>query len=120
MSDLVEHRRRVNLRLLQVSITLCIACILAGLAIFFAEGAARTPTMPRGSLLAILESAFRGGEGMRAGAFLDAGLLVLLLTPVARLLAGIYVSARARDWLYVLIGLVVMGLVVSGFLIGQT
>ena len=120
MSGLAEHRRRVNLRLLQVSITLFLLCTCAGLGLFFATGGAPVPATPRGSLLAILMAAFTGGEGLHAGAFLEAGLLVLLLTPVARLVAGIYVSARAKDWLYVLVGLVVMGLVMIGFLAGQT
>ena len=119
MNGLAEHRRRVNLRLLQVAIALCLACILAGLAVFLAGGGVRVPATPRGSLLAILGTAFERGEDLHAGALLDAGLLVLLFTPVARLVAGVYVSARTRDWLYVLIGLVVMGLVVTGFFTGQ-
>lgn len=120
MSDLTEHRRRVNLRLLQVSITLFLLCTCAGLGLFLAKGGAQAPATPRGSLLHIVETAIRGGESLHAGALLDTGLLVLLLTPVARLVAGIYSSARAKDWLYVLIGFVVFGLVITGFFTGQT
>lgn len=119
MNGLAGHRRRVNLRLLQAAIGFCLACILAGLAVFFAEGGAHPPATLRGSLLQIMDGVIRGGEGMHAAAFLDAGLLVLLFTPMARLLAGVYISARARDGLYVLIGLVVMGLVMMGLLAGQ-
>ena len=118
MSGLAEHRRLVNLRLLQVSIALFLLCILVGLGLFFAGGL-RVPTTPRGSLLAIFKGALAGSEGLHAGALLDVGLLVLLLTPAARLLAGIYISARARDGLYVAIGLVVMALLVVGLVAGQ-
>jgi len=46
--------------------------------------------------------------------------VVLLLTPVARLLVGIYVSARVRDWLYVAIGMLVVALVITGVIAGQS
>ena len=65
-------------------------------------------------LSAILDTVLHGGIGFHASAFLDTAIVVLL-TPVARLLVGIYVSARVRDWLYVAIGV----LVVAGVVIGQ-
>jgi uncharacterized membrane protein len=50
---------------------------------------------------------------------MDAGLLVILFTPLARLLSGVVANARARDWLYVGIGAVVIGLVLTGLFTGQ-
>jgi uncharacterized membrane protein len=47
-------------------------------------------------------------------------VIALLLTPLARLAAGIYVSARARDGLYALIGLLVLLLVLVGIVSGQS
>ena len=119
MNALVEHRRRITAGILRVSIALCLGLLFIGVAVFLLRGGERQPTNPGGSLLDILDAALHGGEALHAGAFLVAGLLVLLLTPVARLVAGIYVSARARDGLYVLIGLVVLGLVIAGLLMGQ-
>jgi uncharacterized membrane protein len=56
---------------------------------------------------------------LRPSAFLDAGLLVLLFTPLARLLSGVVANARARDWLYAFIGIVVVALVSVGLFAGQ-
>ena len=119
MNALIEHRRRITAGILRVSIALCLGLLLIGVGIFLLRGDERTPANPSGSLFDILGAVLHRGEALHAGAFLVAGLLVLLLTPVARLVAGIYVSARARDGLYVLIGLVVLALVVAGLLIGQ-
>lgn len=118
-NELAAHRRWLNLWLLRVSIVLYLAFMLLGLVIFCIDDGAHAPVSARGSLLAILRGAAQSGAGLRAGAFLEAGLVVLLLTPIARLVAGIYLSARARDWLYVTIGAVVLGLVIVGLLAGQ-
>ncbi len=119
MNALVEQRRRITAGILRVSIALCLGLLLVGVAVFLLRGGERTPANPSGSLFDILDVVLHRGEALHAGAFLVAGLLVLLLTPVARLVAGIYVSARARDGLYVLIGIVVLGLVIAGLLIGE-
>lgn len=119
MNALAEHRRWLTAWILRLSIALCLISIVAGLALFLIHGGRLQPANPSGSLIDILDGALHRGEALHAGAFLVAGLLVLLLTPVARLMAGIYISARARDWVYVLIGLVVVGLVIAGLLMGQ-
>ncbi len=119
MNALIEHRRWLTAWILRLSIALCLISILAGLALFLIHGGTLQPANPSGSLFDILDGVVHRSEALHAGAFLVTGLLVLLLTPVARLLAGIYISARARDWVYVLIGLVVMGLVIAGLLMGQ-
>lgn len=118
MNDLAQHRRWLTAWILRLSISLCLLLILLGLVLFLAQGGTHVPAFPRGSLADILTGAWQRGEGLHAGAFLDAGLVVLLLTPVARLVAGIYISARARDWLYVGIGAVVIALVLIGLFIG--
>jgi len=119
VNALVEQRRRITAWILRVSIALCLGLLLIGMAIFLLRGGERAPLNPSGSLLDIFDAALQQGKALHAGAFLVAGLLVLLLTPATRLVAGIYVSARARDALYVLIGLVVLGLVIAGLLMGQ-
>ncbi|MGE5625298.1 MAG: DUF1634 domain-containing protein [Bacillota bacterium] len=119
MNDLVQHRRWLTAWILRLSIGLCLLLIVLGLALFLAQGGARVPAIPRGSLKDIFDAAVSRGEAFHAGAFLDAGLVVLLLTPVARLVAGVYISARGRDWLYVAIGVIVLGLVLLGLMAGQ-
>ncbi|MDE2234477.1 MAG: DUF1634 domain-containing protein [Gammaproteobacteria bacterium] len=118
MNQLVRERRLLNTWILRTSIGACLLLIMVGLAMFFLHGV-RLPEPPRGSLWEILRQAIRRGVRLHSDAFLDVAIVVLLLTPMARLLAGVYVSARARDWLYAGIGLLVLALVVSGVIAGQ-
>ena len=121
MNAVLEQQRRcINLWVLRTSIGLSVACIVAGLAVFLAKGGDYVPHAPSGSIAAIFAYVWQEASGFRASAFLDAGVLVMLFTPLARLAAGVLANARARDWLYVLIGLVVVGLVVAGLLMGQS
>ena len=120
MNEIVRERRLLNIWILRVSIALCVLLIAIGLAIFFVHGGARIPATPSGSLRQIVHSAAHGSIGLHASAFLDAAIVLLLLTPMARLAAGIYVSVRVRDWLYVGIGALVLGLVIIGVIAGQS
>jgi uncharacterized membrane protein len=52
-------------------------------------------------------------------AVLALGLLVLLLTPVARVLISIFAFARERDWLYVGITALVLLILLVSFLLGR-
>ena len=51
-------------------------------------------------------------------AILALGLIVLLLTPVARVLISIFAFARERDWLYVGITALVLLILLVSFLLG--
>lgn len=120
MSEKLEAQRQAVTRwILRASIGLVVMCILVGLELLLFRGGAYFPTPPSGSLPAIARSAWRGMLGMRPSGWFDAALLVVLLTPLARLLSGVVANARARDWLYVLIGVVVMALVSAGLIAGQ-
>lgn len=116
---LAEQRRLLNLWILRTSIGLSLASILIGLGVFLAKGANYTPHTPSGSIATIVADAWREVLGVHASAFLDIGVLVILFTPLARLSAGIVASMRTRDWIYMLIGLVVVALVSLGMLTGQ-
>jgi uncharacterized membrane protein len=52
-------------------------------------------------------------------AILALGLIVLLLTPVARVLISIFAFARERDWLYVAITTLVLLILLVSFLLGR-
>lgn len=118
-NKLTRERQFLTRLILRTSIGLCLLLVVIGLVIFFTQGGRHIPVNPRGKFSTILGRALRSGAGLHASAFLIAGIVVLLLTPVARLLSGMVISWRARDGLYVLIGLVVLALVVAGLLIGQ-
>jgi len=120
MSEKLEAQRRaITLWILRASIGLAVSFILAGLMLFLLRGGAYFPRSPSGSLLEIAGYAWREMLDLRPSAYFDAALLVVLLTPLARLLSGVVASSRARDWGYVLIGLVVIALVSAGLFEGQ-
>ncbi|MGH8378285.1 MAG: DUF1634 domain-containing protein [Gammaproteobacteria bacterium] len=119
MNTLARQRQLLATWILRISISLCLLFIVIGLAIFFIHGASRVPAAPRGHLGSILDTVMHSGIGLHASAFLVAAIVVLLLTPIARLLSGVVMSARARDWLYVGIGLIVLALVIVGLFAGQ-
>jgi uncharacterized membrane protein len=121
MSEKLEAQRRlITLLILRLSIGLAVISILVGLTLFLARGAVYFPRTPSGRIDAILSYVWHEALAMRPSAFLDAGLLVILFTPLARLASGVVANARARDWLYVGIGTVVIGLVMIGLFTGQS
>lgn len=119
MKKIERERRLLNIWIVRASVILCLAFIITGLTLYFVHGG-QILNPPAGSLAHILRGILAGSAAWHAQAFLDAGLLILLLTPMVRLLAGVYVSLRMRDGLYAVIGLVVVGLVVIGLLAGQS
>ena len=118
--EFAGQRRLINLWILRASIGLSLVSILLGLGVFLAKGADYVPHSPAGAITTIFSNVWREALGLHASAFLDFGALVILFTPLARLAAGVVASFRARDWLYVAIGLVVAALVVLGMLSGQS
>jgi uncharacterized membrane protein len=52
--------------------------------------------------------------------WLEAGILLLILTPVARVIFSVYAFARAKDFTYVAICLIVLGLLCVGWLTGHS
>lgn len=120
MSERLEAQRRlVTTWLLRLSIGLAVFSILLGLALFLARGAMYFPSTPAGRIDQILAYAWHEAQALRPTAFFEFGMLVVLFTPLLRLLSGVVANARARDWSYVLIGLVVIGLVSVGLFAGQ-
>ena len=113
---LEEQRRLTTLWILRLSIGLAVFLILVGLTLFLARGAVYFPRTPSGPITGILAYVWHEALALRPSAFLDAGILVILFTPLARLASGVVANARARDWLYVLLGLVVVSLVMIGLI----
>jgi uncharacterized membrane protein len=117
---LEAQRRLISLWILRVSIGLAASCILVGLALFLARGGVYFPRTPSGLIDQILAYIWREARALRPSAFMDAGILVILFTPLARLASGVVANVRARDWLYVGIGVVVIALVVTGLFTSQS
>jgi uncharacterized membrane protein len=115
---LEEQRRLITLWLLRTSIGLAVFLILIGMTLFLARGAVYFPRTPSGRIDEILVHIWQGASAGQASAFMDAGILVILFTPLARLASGVVANARSRDWLYVGIGAMVMALVLIGLFSG--
>ena len=113
------QRRLVTLWILRLAIGLAVSSIVVGLALFLVRGAVYFPRTPSGRIDQILAYIWHEGLGLRPSAFMDAGILVILFTPLARLASGVIANIRTKDWLYVGIGLVVSGLVLIGLFTGQ-
>ena len=72
-----------------------------------------TSILAVGLLLALVVPSFAP-----APAITRVGLFVLLLTPVARVVASVFEYTRDRDWLFALLTFIVLAIVVSSLLIG--
>jgi uncharacterized membrane protein len=101
-------------RVLQIGVALSASIVLCGAVIYLAKRLAIAPDYRvfRGepidlrSVSGILADARAwSGRGL-----IQLGLLVLIATPIARVLFSVIGFARQRDWLYVAITLVVLAL----------
>lgn len=114
MSD--EQFDTILARVLQIGVVLAAAIVAFGGAVFLWRHAGENPAYHvfRGE-----PSDFRSVRGIVAEArslsgrgLVQLGLLVLIATPVARVVFSVIGFARQRDWLYVAITLVVLSLLI--------
>lgn len=80
-------------------------------AILTAASTTTTVTLAAGLLLWILP-----GTGGAADLVVSTGLVILLATPVARLMDGIVAELRAREWLFASLGLAALLLLLGSLL----
>ncbi|MCL5735297.1 MAG: DUF1634 domain-containing protein [Actinobacteria bacterium] len=59
---------------------------------------------------------FRALTELRASSFIQLGLLVLIATPIVRVVLSAYSFARLRDFLYVLVTLIVLTVLAFGLI----
>lgn len=104
---------------LRGGVLLSAALLILGAIIYFAHvlwgGAPANPLSFPHSLGDVISGIGRGDPL----AILALGLIVLLLTPVARVLISIFAFARERDWLYVGITALVLLILLVSFLLGR-
>lgn len=62
--------------------------------------------------------AFRAAWALTGEGLIELGLLLLIATPIARVALSVILFARQRDWLYVGITLLVLGLLAYSLLAG--
>jgi uncharacterized membrane protein len=94
-SDAAIERLEIQVgRLLQAGVSLATACLAVGLVIWLAMG---------------------GGRPARLT--LTAGLIILMLTPLARVVASLVAYVRLRDWFFVATTVLVFLVLIAAWLI---
>jgi len=111
-----EHQRETALnitvsRVLTIGLISAVVLLVAGVIL----------TLARPGLTADHQTSVtdlpRALAGLKPGGFFTLGLLVLLATPAARVVALLFAYARRRRWMFACISLFVLAvLVLSGFL----
>jgi uncharacterized membrane protein len=100
--------------LLRTGVTLAAAVVFCGAAVYFARHGTGAPNyavfhgVPENlkSVSAIVHAAL----GMSGSAIIQLGLLLLIATPVARVLFSAIAFAIERDYMYVFVTLLVLGI----------
>ena len=101
-------------RLLQWGVVLAALVMVCGAAVFLFHHGERVPnyrtfrnvSSPLHSLPGILTEA-RRGDG---GGLIQLAVLLIVATPISRVIFAAYAFARMRDWLYTLISVTVLSL----------
>jgi uncharacterized membrane protein len=93
--DLAVERLEAQVgRLLEIGVTVAAACLAIGLALWFVLGGRPAVAM-----------------------VLKVGLIVLMLTPLARVVASVVAYIRLRDWFFVTTTLAVFAVLIAAWLV---
>lgn len=60
------------------------------------------------------------GQEAAGKAVITAGLIILILTPISRVAAALWVLLRQRDYIYAFLSFAVLVILLSGILFGKT
>lgn len=105
--------------LLRTGVVVAAAIVLIGGIIFLMRYGATLPNYRvfRGEPgdLTHVSGIFHEVLGLHSRAIIQLGLLVLIATPVARVAFSVWAFGRQRDWAYVCVTLIVLGLLLFSF-----
>ncbi len=100
--------------LLRTGVTLAAAVVFCGAVVYFARHGTGVPNYAvfhgEPENLKSVSAIVHGALGMSGSAIIQLGLLLLIATPVARVLFSAIAFALERDYLYVFITLLVLGI----------
>ena len=106
--------------LLRAGVTLAAGVVLIGAVVYIARHGQEQPSYHtfRGepSDLRTFEGILNGCWGLRGRSIIQLGLLMLIATPISRVVFAAYGFARQRDWMYVGISSIVLTLLLYGLL----
>lgn len=121
---LMKNSELIISLVLQIGVGISAVVILTGLALFFTQNTSLNATSYHSLTnvsysfphsLASLRSSLRGGDGI---GFIVLGILLLILTPVARVATSILIFIRERDRPMAIVTLLVLILLISSFYVG--
>ncbi len=109
--------------LLRAGVTIAAALVFAGAIVYLARHGGERPdrSVFRGepadlrSITGIVHDAI----ALRGRGLIQLGLLVLIATPVARVAFSVFAFLKQRDWLYVGVTMIVLGLLVFSLAVGH-
>lgn len=115
VSGVAEAQLNILLaRLLRVGLLIAMAILLAGVVATAVRGGG---SVPRHASLAEMPGLLRR---LQPGGFFTLGLLILLLTPAARVVALVIAFSRDRQWLFVGFSALVLVLLILCGVLGMT
>ncbi len=107
-------------RFLQLGVITAAAIVVAGGLVFYFSRLEWVPAygtfVGARPALHSLSGIVRQAIALQPDAIIQAGLLVLIATPVLRVILSLFGFLRRRDWLYVVVTLVVLGVLTVGLI----
>jgi uncharacterized membrane protein len=117
-----EQVERLVGNLLRIGVLSAAAVVLAGGVLFLTRDALEVvvPSQFQGARPPLRSVPGIAGEvvSLRPRAIIQFGLLLLIATPIARVVFSVFAFARQRDWTYVVITLIVLGVLVISLVYG--
>ena len=116
MQQLIDSTLRVGV------MTACCIAVLGGAYYLLRHGSEPVPDYYKfhgePSSLTSLSGIFGGLIHLKAANWIQLGVLVLMLTPITRIILSLFDFAHQRDWLYVTITMIVFLVILSNSLGG--
>jgi uncharacterized membrane protein len=117
-----EHVEQMVGNLLRIGVLVAAAVALGGGIAFMLHHGALVPdhSVFRGQpeMLSTLTGVVAGAVALQPAAIVQLGIVLLIATPVARVLLTLIAFAVQRDWMYVLISAIVLVLLAYSLIVG--
>ncbi len=117
-----EHVEQIVGNLLRIGVLVAAAVTLAGGIAFMIHHGSLVPSHSvfRGEpeMLSTLTGVITGAIALQPAAIVQLGIVLLIATPVARVLLTLIAFAIQRDWMYVLISAIVLVLLTYSLVVG--
>jgi uncharacterized membrane protein len=117
-----EHVEQMVGNLLRIGVLVAAAVTIAGGIAFMVHHGSLVPdhSVFRGEpeMLSTLTGVIAGAIALQPAAIVQLGIVLLIATPVARVLLTLIAFAIQRDWMYVLISAIVLALLTYSLVVG--